>query len=249
MCINKIKEWLHLDGTTVDMNILEMGFYGIMPMGQLLMRLIKFNGSLDKWFLLFPLLLIPPFSFIPVIFAKLGWIKKSKDNISPIDAFVLIPIIFRFILILFIKQVAELGSFMLQIGLVFGALLTTNIIRHYRARNCSGNVGGALVKGSFDSMFEYSFGVLTTFLVMFIPFIGQILEFILTIPIPYITQIVESIIWGFGFAGGYMLLNMYDSNFTNSQNYCDGKVSIVRMIVCGIAMAVALFYQFKNLIV
>ena len=249
MCFNKIKQFLHLDGDKVDMNLLEMGFYGIMPMGQLLMRLTKFNGSLDKWYLLFPLLLIPPFSFIPVIFAKLGFIKKSPGG-PPLDIYVLIPIIFRFILILFIKQVAELGSFMLQVGLVFGALLATNILRHYTARKCTNtNLISTIKKGAFDSMFEYAFGVMTTFLVMFIPFIGQILEFVLTIPIPYITQIVESMIWGLGFAGGYMMVNMFDNNFEKTDDYCAGKISNARMIVSGIAMAAALFYQFKNLVV
>jgi len=247
MCFNKIKQFLHLDGDKVEMNLLEMGFYGIMPMGQLLMRVTKFNGSLDKWYLLFPLLLIPPFSFIPVIFAKLGFIKKIPGG-SPLDIYVLIPIIFRFILILFIKQVAEIGSFMLQVGLVFGALLATNILRHYKSRNCNNLITG-IKKGAFDSMFEYAFGVMTTFLVMFIPFIGEILEFVLTIPIPYITQIVESMIWGLGFAGGYMMVNMFDNNFENTKDYCAGKVSTTRMIVSGIAMAAALIYQFKNLVV
>jgi len=250
MCINKIKQFLHLDGDKVDMNILEMGLYGIMPMGQLLMRLIKYNGSLDKLYLLFPLFLIPPFSFIPVIFAKLGWIKKSADSVPPIDIYVLIPIIFRFILILFIKQVAEFGSFFLQVGLVLGALIGTNVLRHYHARKCDNiSIIGSITKGSFDSMLEYSFGVMTTFLVMFIPFIGEILEFILTIPIPYVSQIVESLIWGFGFAGGYLMVNMFDANFDKGKDYCSGKVSNTRMIISGIAMAVALFFQFKNLIV
>jgi hypothetical protein len=248
--LNKIKHGLHLDGDKVNMNILEMGFYGIMPMGQLLMRVIKFNGSLDKWYLLFPLLLIPPFSFIPVIFAKMGFIKKSKDDAPPLDLYVLIPIIFRFILILFIKQVADMKTFMIQVGLVFGALIVTNILRHYHARKCSNmSFFGSITKGSFDSMLEYSFGVMTTFLVMFIPFIGQILEFILTIPIPYISQIVESIIWGFGLAGGYLMVNMFDANFDKTSDYCAGKVSTTRMIVSSIAFAIALFYQFKNLII
>lgn len=247
---DKIKHGLNLDGDSVDMSILEMGFYGIMPMGQLLMRIFKFNGSLDKWYLLFPLLLIPPFSFIPVIFAKLGFIKKSKDDTPPMDLYVLIPIIFRFILILFIKQVADIKMFMLQVGLVFGALIVTNILRHYNARKCTDmSFFGSITKGSFDSMLEYSFGVMTTFLVMFIPFIGQILEFILTIPIPYISQIVESIIWGFGFAGGYLMVNLFDANFDNTKDYCAGTVSTPRMIISGIAFAIALFFQFKNLII
>ena len=56
-------------------------------------------------------------------------------------------------------------------------------------------------------------------------------------------------IWGLGFAGGYMMVNMFDNNFEKTDDYCAGKISNARMIVSGIAMAAALFYQFKNLVV
>ncbi len=45
------------------------------------------------------------------------------------------------------------------------------------------------------------------------------------------------------------MVNMFDANFDKGQDYCSGKVSNTRMIISGIAMAIALFFQFKNLIV
>ncbi len=232
------------------MNLFEVFLYGLMPMGQILMRIIKFNGSFDKPYLLFPLLLIPPFSFIPAIFGYLGWIEPSKSKTPPIDIYVLIPIIARFIFIIFVNQIADFTSFMLQVGVVFGALLLTNMIRQFTSRECkTRNIVGGIIKGSFDSMIQYAFGVMTTFLIMFIPFIGQILGLVMNLSIPYISQIIESLIWGFGLAGGYLLVNMFDSNFMNDTEYCDGKVDGTRMVVSGVVMAAALFYQFKNLII
>ncbi len=229
----------------MSMNLIELFLYGLMPMGQILMRILKFNGSLDKPYLLFPLLLIPPFSFIPAIFGYLGWIEPSKSTTPPIDIYVLIPIIARFIFIIFVNQIADFSSFMLQVGVVFGALLVTNLIRQYTSRECK-TIN--IIKGSFDSMIQYAFGVMTTFLIMFIPFIGQILGFAMNSSIPYISQIIESLIWGLGLAGGYLLVNMYDSNYVSNTDYCEGKISGTRMIISGIVMAGALFYQFKNLI-
>lgn len=233
----------------MSMNLIELFLYGLMPMGQILMRILKFNGSLDKPYLLFPLLLIPPFSFIPAIFGYLGWIKPSKSTTPPIDIYVLIPIIARFIFIIFVNQIANFSSFMLQVGVVFGALLITNLIRQFTSRECkTTNLFGKVIKGSFDSMIQYAFGVMTTFLIMFIPFIGQILGLVMNLSIPYISQIIESLIWGLGLAGGYLLVNMYDSNFVSNTDYCEGKIGGTRMIISGIVMAGALFYQFKNLI-
>ena len=62
-----LSSFLTFKGDKVNMNLLEMLMYGMIPgFGQLLMRVDKFGGSLDKPYLLFPLLLFPPFSFTSV---------------------------------------------------------------------------------------------------------------------------------------------------------------------------------------
>ena len=50
---------------------------GLIPLGQLWARIFNFNGSLDKWWLMFPLFLIPPFSFIPLILMKMGFVSTE----------------------------------------------------------------------------------------------------------------------------------------------------------------------------
>ena len=70
---------------------------GLVPLGQLYARVNIFNGSLDKWWLMFPLLLFPPLSFIPLIMMKFGLIKDGTGS-KPIDNFMLIPIIAKLII-------------------------------------------------------------------------------------------------------------------------------------------------------
>ena len=49
---------------------LQVLILGIVPLGQLWARIFYFNGSLDKWWLMFPIFLLPPFSFLPLIMMK-----------------------------------------------------------------------------------------------------------------------------------------------------------------------------------
>jgi hypothetical protein len=242
-----------MSGDKIDMNLLEMAFYGLVPMfGQLCMRIFKLNGSLDKPYLLFPLFFIPPFSFIPVIMAKLGMIKKLKDAGSPIDIYILIPIIFRFILILFMAQITNGMELFKQVGLIMIALFATNMIRSYTTRNCDKvgghNIFGNIMKSSIDSMAEYSIGVLSTFLILFVPFIKPIFETINLLKIPYMHQIIDSTIWGLGVGSGYLLVNMFDSNYDSAVDYCQGKTGTIRTIISVVAFAFSLFYQVRPLI-
>ena len=243
----------NLQGDKVDMGILEMLFYGLVPMmGQIFMRIFKYGGSLDKPYLFFPLFFIPPFSFIPVIFAKLGWIKKTNAG-TPLDIYLLIPIIFRFILIILLTNIPSIrgiNRFILQTVLLLGALLLANILHVASEKRCKDkhkfNLFGSLLKESSDSMLQYAAGVLGTFLVLFIPYIGTIIKTINSLPIPYISQIIESVIWGLGIATGYLLINMYDGNFLSAEEACTGKIGHVRILISIVAFAASIVYQLRK---
>ncbi len=231
-----------------SMEIWKIFFYSLMPMGQLLMRLFEFNGSLDKWYLLFPLLLIPPFSFIPVTLGYFGYIKKL-DKGPLLDIYILLPIVARFIFIIMVSQIESIGMLFLQIGIVLGFLFITNMIRLYTTRKCEkSSFWGRTVKGTFDSMAQYSFGVMTVFLIQFIPFIGQILGLLMNLGIPFFSQFIESGIWAIGLTGGYIFMNMIDANFESDKDYCEGDISLGRIITSIIVMLLAIAYQFKTLL-
>ena len=68
---------------------------GLFPLGQLWARIFYFNGSLDKWWLMFPMFLIPPFSFVPLLLMKFGFVADGKGT-NPLDYWMLLPIIAKF---------------------------------------------------------------------------------------------------------------------------------------------------------
>jgi hypothetical protein len=241
-----------IKGDKVDMNILEMLMYGLIPgFGQLLMRVNKFGGSLDKPYLLFPLLLFPPFSFIPVLVAKFGFLKAIKGQ-NVLDIYVLIPIIFRFILIFIMAQIGSVGGLVLQSALVLGSIFVTNMIHvltEERCKNVKGGFGSKLIKELSDSMIEYAFAMFILFSTTFIPIIGSLLEGLREIPLPIVgdvSKIIDTSIWSIGLVTGYMMMNMLDSNYSTSDESCTGKISAIRIIISIIAFAVSISFQFRG---
>ncbi len=247
-----LKSFTTFRGDNVDMSVLEMLMYGLIPgFGQLLMRVDKFGGSLDKPYLLFPLLMFPPFSFIPVLIAKFGFLQK-ETGVNILDIYILIPIIFRFILIFVMAQIGSPGGLLLQVGLVFAAILLANIIHTLTSERCkseSGGFGNKLVKSMADSMLEYGAGVLVLFSTTFIPIIGEVLEGLRDVPLPVvgnISSVIDTTLWSIGLVCGYMIMNMIDVNYYTTKELCTGKIGAIRIIVSIIAFAAAIVYQFHG---
>ncbi len=241
-----------IKGDSVDMNLIEMGFYGLVPFGQIFMRINKFGGSLDKPYLLFPLLLIPPFSIIPVLIAKFGFLKKVNGT-NIFDGYILIPIIFRFILIFIMAHLGEFGGPMFQALLVFASLVATNIFRLINDISCASNKEGLTMGKIFkqvgDSMIEYSLGMVLVFLFTFVPFVGTIIDLLSMLEVPFIgkiANIMDGILWSVGLIGGYIFVHMFDANFVSNTDACSGKTSMLRLIISVIAFAVTIFYQFRT---
>ena len=55
--------------------------------GQLIARMKYLNGSLDKWWLLFPMLNVYPFSIVPTAMIVLNKVKQGVDDELPYDGF------------------------------------------------------------------------------------------------------------------------------------------------------------------
>jgi hypothetical protein len=241
-----------LKGDDVDMNLIEMGFYTIIPFGQLFMRINKYGGSLDKPYLFFPLFLIPPFSIVPVLIGKFGYLNKVNGT-NIFDAYIFIPIIFRFVLIFIMAHLGEFGGPMFQALLVFATLVATNIYRLMSDITCASNKEGLTMDKIFkqiaDSMIEYSLGIVIIFLFTFLPFVNTVLELISMFPLPFIgkvADILDGILWSVGLIGGYILVHMFDANFISNSDSCSGNVGILRLIISVIAFAVSIFYQFRG---
>ena len=82
---------------------LQVLIYSFLPIGQLLVRIFYLKGSLDKLWLMFPILLFPPFSFIPLILIKLGFVQDGKGS-DPIDKIMILPLIARIITLIVLNK-------------------------------------------------------------------------------------------------------------------------------------------------
>lgn len=185
----------------------------LVPLGQLWARVFYFKGSLDKWWLMFPLLLFPPLSFIPLIMMKFGYVADGKGS-DPVGKIILLPIIAKFLIPFLLPFMIDdednallfnIVSFTLQ----FLSILTANLARRYTT--CNNTITADSVgKAGIDSIISFSFGELVPFIIGFIPFIG--FTYTLIEMIPYIGDFVHQIFWTFGFVGAYVIINMVNQD-------------------------------------
>jgi len=184
---------------------------GLVPLGQLYARVNIFNGSLDKWWLMFPLLLFPPLSFIPLIMMKFGLVKNGNGS-KPVDNFMLIPIIAKliipFILPFIINEDSSLLFTIVSFVLQLITVMTANLIR--RKDNCKEITTDSVGKAGVDSIIAIAAGEITSFAIGFVPLIGIFISMLKNLPV--IGGIVDSLVWSVGFAGAYVLINMFNQD-------------------------------------
>ena len=221
---------------------------GLVPLGQLYARVNIFNGSLDKWWLMFPLLLFPPLSFIPLIMMKFGLIKDGTGS-KPIDNFMLIPIIAKliipFILPFIINENSSLLFTIVSFVLQLITVMTANLIR--RKENCKEISTDSVGKAGVDSIIAIAAGEITSFAIGFIPLIGMFISMLKNLPV--IGGVVDSLVWSVGFAGAYVLINMFNQD-PNINKLCSspftGNIQD-RMPLIG-SLAVIIFISAKKIL-
>lgn len=185
----------------------------LIPLGQLWARVFYFSGSLDKWWLMFPLLLFPPFSFLPLIMMKFGFVADGKGS-DPVDKIMLLPIIAKFIIpfiLPFMIDDEEHALLFTIVGFIlqFLTIMVANLTRRYNTCNntiTTDSVG----KAGIDSVIAFGMGEIVPFAIGFVPFIGLI--YTLIEMIPYIGDFVHQIFWSLGFAGAYVVINMFNQD-------------------------------------
>lgn len=191
---------------------------GLIPLGQLWARIFYFNGSLDKIWLMFPLLLFPPLSFIPLILMKYGFISNGKGT-NPIDKIMLLPIISKFVIPFILPFIIDdtenkilfgVVAFILQLLII----MIANLQRRYN--DCKTITTNSVGKASIDSIIAFSVGDILPVIMGFIPFIGFAYNIVEMIPL--IGNFVDNIFWGLGFAASYIIINMV--NQENISEFC-----------------------------
>lgn len=192
---------------------------GLIPLGQLWARIFYFNGSLDKWWLMFPMLLIPPFSFIPLLMMKAGFVKEGKGA-NPLDYWMIIPIVAKFvipfIMPFMINQDSEILTSIVTMIFQMLCIMIANLARRHMNCKEQGITMDSIGKAGIDSTIAFGIGDISSLVIPLVPFVGI---FTSTIEmIPFIGGFVDSILWTLGFVTAYVLINMFNQD--NISNFC-----------------------------
>ena len=137
---------------------LQVLIYSFLPIGQLLVRIFYLKGSLDKLWLMFPILLMPPFSFIPLILIKLGFVQDGKGS-DPIDKIMILPLIARIITLIVLNKLNMYSSGMfILINLLINifTIFIANMTRRYYNCDAEGITINSFGKAIINSTIAYS---------------------------------------------------------------------------------------------
>lgn len=184
--------------------------FALIPLGQLWARIFYFNGSLDKWWLM--ILLIPPFSFIPLLMMKFGFIADGKGT-NPLDYWMILPIIAKFIIPFImpfmIDEDSEMLTSIVTMILQLLCVMISNLVRRYM--NCTeGMTLDSIGKACIDSTIAFGIGDISAFIIPWLPYVGIAISVLEVIPV--IGDFVDSILWTLGFVASYVLINMINQD-------------------------------------
>lgn len=239
-------------GNNLNLSTLKIILYSLAPLGQIFLRIKELGGSLKQWFWLFPPFLIPPFSFISILAAQYGWIKPIEKKLgSPLDWFILIPIVIK-IIISQVISVNNFGDYLLNLTIIILTLIFTNLLHSNTNYNCNKTDANSInitKKSVLDSMLQYAVGNLSTFgIPLLLALIPGLQGIHLLLQTPIIGPILNSIIWIFGASAMYLLSNMYDVNY-GSNDLCNPSKILTRGIISIIAFIAAAGWDLKTLFV
>jgi hypothetical protein len=225
-----------------NINIFQVIFFAILPLGQLWARVFLLNGSLDKKWLFLPFLMMPPFTLIPMIMMKMGKVAMGKGS-TPYDSIMLLPILLHLIMTYIVSNMIEKENLynLLYTLLLFG--VTTGILTYRIGINCNFN-SKYIVKNIMDSTRIVAIAELIPFMISYIPIIGKAYQSITMIPT--IGNIVKELLWSFGFISSYTLNNMINQD--NMERYCNVPIigNIEDILISIMSVVAILFMKFVN---
>lgn len=194
---------------------LQVLLFSFIPLGQLIVRIFYLNGSLDKLWLMFPILLIPPFSLIPLLLIKFGFVQDGKGS-DPIDKIMLLPLIARIVTLFVLNSMGINGPLifiLINLLINLSTIIIANITRRYYNCEKEGVTMDSVGKAVIDSTIAYAISEATPLIISYLPFIGVVYRFL-----GLFTQngnIIDVIFSNMGFAVAYILINMFNQDDIN----------------------------------
>jgi hypothetical protein len=204
---------------SLKLTILQIFIYIFVPLGPLYSRVVDFNGSFDKaWLLFIPLFNFFPLSIVSVLMMAFGYVAPGNGG-APYDNLMWIPIISQLFITWICNMLLGNDSMLasvLTLIITIISIMIPNIVR--RIKECPPNTfnSAQASKVVIDSILELGCGKIFSSLLGFIPFVGIVFRIIEFIPI--IGKLVDAIKWSVGFFITYIIINMY--NQINMNTLC-----------------------------
>lgn len=228
--------------SSTNISWLEVLIYAFVPIGQLWARVFLLNGSLDKKWLFFPFLLMPPFSLLPMTMMKLGLVAKGK-GLTPYDYLMLMPILAHLLMNYVLGDLFEEESTFNLVYLLalFGA--TVGILTYRISKNCAFKTS-FIGKNIMDSTRIVAMAELVPFIVGYTPIIGKIYTVISMMP--FIGSIATEALWSIGYISAYTFNNMLNQD--NMSRYCKTPLLgyLDDKIISIISIVTIIFVKFVN---
>ena len=231
---------------------LQVLLFSFIPLGQLIVRIFYLNGSLDKLWLMFPILLMPPFSFIPLLLIKFGFVQDGKGS-DPIDKIMLLPLIARIVTLFVLNKMGindPLMFILINLLINLSTIIIANITRRYYNCEKEGVTMDSVGKAVIDSTIAYAISEATPIIISYLPFIGVAYKIL-----GLFTQngnIIDVIFSNMGFAISYILINMFNQDNINqfcstpfSGNFVDKIAFFISIIVIFITKVYGLATNFS----
>lgn len=202
--------------------------FGIVPLGQLYLRIFKLNGSLDRKWLLFPLFMFPPFQLIATIMMKFGYVKNGKGG-KPYDYYIFIPLIVKVMLsyvLSYLDEEYDLGTTLtvlidlivtLLASLIPFYIRTMKTCKKYNKENLLNTFTQGAVVQTMSEIFTWGAG--------FVPILGLLLRLLEKIPV-----VGPLIPWSIAYSTGYIVCNMLNNNDPSTFCFKDKYKLIISIV-------------------
>ena len=203
------------------MSLYGLIFYTLIPFGQLWTRIFDYNGSVDMGWFFFPLFMLFPFQFIPVLLLYLGYIKEGKGG-KVYDGYVWIPIITKLVMQFGGKMIIPENYFFWISEII---VLTSIVITKYlhtvdscKIANKELSTSVTKLQNTFtNAVFENGIAGIFNVLIGFVPILGWILMALSMIE--SLNNIMVFTFWMVGYMFIYTVQNMFEQ--TDMDNLCN----------------------------
>ena len=202
-----------------NLTLLQSIIVGLVPFAQVYARIKWLNGSLDKIWTLIPIFMFPPFSIIPAIMMKFGYVADGQGGV-PYDSFMLIPIIAKFLLALIVPSFLNLftedeaSDTAILLTQIFLQLLINTVPFLIRSYKLCTNSFNNWTKAFSDGTIANICGDILPVILTFIPIVGEVILEIKNIPL--IGDLAKPLIWTLGYSTAYIFINMVNGTYKDS---------------------------------